>query len=141
MGSVSIDFIDSQAHNSDMDLILFREGHVFVLVYSVASRSTSENVQIFHRSIQRVRRGDPIFILVGNKCDLTHQREVSREEGSALAEKYGCRFMETSARTAENVDTLFINLIRLLRLSRGMEQGTTVPLMQEKKQKSKSVIM
>lgn len=122
-------------------LILFREGHGFVLVYSVASRSTFENVHIFHQSMRRVRQGDPIFILVGNKCDLTHQREVSREEGATLAEQYGCKFMETSAMTAENVDTLFIDLIRLLRQSRSMKRGTPVPLMQAKKQRSKCVIM
>jgi GTPase KRas protein len=32
-----------------------------------------------------VKQGDPIFLLVGNECDKTFEREVLREEGAALA--------------------------------------------------------
>ncbi|KAL0204341.1 hypothetical protein M9458_002359, partial [Cirrhinus mrigala] len=38
-------------------------------------------------------------ILVGNKVDLDNEREVSSSEGQALAEEWGCPFMETSAKS------------------------------------------
>ncbi|KAF5319590.1 hypothetical protein D9619_008377 [Psilocybe cf. subviscida] len=92
-----------------------RDGHGFVLVYSIASRSTFERLEMFHQLIKRIKGDNPIVMLVGNKCDKTYAREVSREEGAALARQFGCEFMETSAKTAQNVERLFMNLIRLLR--------------------------
>jgi GTPase KRas protein len=53
-------------------------------------------------------------MLVGNKCDKTYEREVSREEGAALARQFGCEFLETSAKTAQNVEQIFKNLVRSL---------------------------
>ena len=66
----------------------------------------------------RVKRQTPIFMLVGNKCDKTYEREVSKDEGVALARSFGCSFMETSAKTAHNVELLFTNLVRALRNTR-----------------------
>lgn len=101
-----------------------REGQGFVLVYSIASRSTFDRLEVFRQSMRRVKRGDPIFVLVGNKCDKTYEREVSREEGAALARQFGCEFIETSAKTAQNVERLFMNLVRALRQTRSIETGT-----------------
>jgi GTPase KRas protein len=67
----------------------------------------------------RVKRGNPtIFILVGNQCDKTHERQVSKADGAALARQYGCDFMETSAKTTQNIERLFINIVRSLRQTR-----------------------
>lgn len=109
-------------------------------MYSIASRSTFERLEIFRQSMRRVKRGDPIFMLVGNKCDKTYEREVSREEGAALARQFGCEFIETSAKTAQNVERLFMNLVRSLRQTRSIEPGTPAPIKKEKK-KSKCVVM
>ena len=59
-------------------------------------------------------------MLVGNKCDLTHERQVSKADGAALARpsRYGCDFIETSAKSSLNVDRLFINIVRSLRQTR-----------------------
>ena len=92
-------------------------------MYSIASRSTFERLEVFRQSMLRVKRQKPIFMLVGNKCDKTYEREVSREEGIALARTFGCEFMETSARTAYNVELLFTNLVRALRQTKRLETG------------------
>ncbi|KAJ7707046.1 ras protein [Mycena olivaceomarginata] len=69
--------------------------------------------------LQRINGGDSIIILVGNKCDLpASKREVSEEEGGALARQWACEFIETSAKTAHNVERAFTTLIRALRASR-----------------------
>jgi GTPase SAR1 family protein len=91
------------------------EGQGFILVYSIASRSTFDRLEIFRQSMLRVKRQNPIFMLVGNKCDKIHEREVSKDEGAALARSFGCFFIETSAKTAHNVELVFTNLIRALR--------------------------
>jgi len=100
-----------------------REGQGFILVYSIASRSTFDRLDVFRQSMLKVKRQKPIFMLVGNKCDKTYEREVSREEGISLARSFGCEFMETSARTAYNVELLFTNLVRALRQTKRLEAG------------------
>jgi len=95
-----------------------REGQGFILVYSIASRSTFERLEIFRQSMLRVKRTRPIFMLVGNKSDKINEREVSQEEGYRLAQHFGCDFMETSAKTSQNVDNLFTQLVRSLRATK-----------------------
>ena len=52
-------------------------------------------------------------MLIGNKTDLAAtQREVSEEEGRKFANDHGLHFIETSAKTAANVEQAFINTAR-----------------------------
>lgn len=44
------------------------------------------------------------IMLIGNKCDLSHRRAVSTEEGEQFAKEHGLIFMEASAKTAQNVE-------------------------------------
>lgn len=55
-----------------------RTGEGFLLVYSITSRQSFEEIQVFQQQILRVKDKDyfPI-IIVGNKCDLDGEREVS----------------------------------------------------------------
>ena len=50
-----------------------------------------------------------VIMLIGNKSDLEARRDVKREEGEAFAREHGLIFMETSAKTAANVEEAFIN--------------------------------
>jgi len=99
-----------------------REGQGFILVYSITSRSSFDRLEMFRQNMVRLKGDKPVFMLVGNDADKGYEREVSKEEGMALARTFGCEFLETSARTAHNVDKLFHDLIRQLRMSRTTEQ-------------------
>lgn len=122
-----------------------REGQGFILVYSIASRATFERLDVFRQAMLKVKRQKPVFMLVGNKCDKQYEREVSREEGAALARNFGCDFLETSAKTAINVERLFVDLVRLLRQTRQQEQGPPgqirSPKEKEKRKGGKCIIM
>ena len=52
-------------------------------------------------------------ILVGNKCDLNDKRQVSKERGKQLADSYGIPFLETSAKSNENIEKLFTDSTRV----------------------------
>ncbi|EKM60869.1 uncharacterized protein PHACADRAFT_247072 [Phanerochaete carnosa HHB-10118-sp] len=104
-----------------------REGQGFILVYSIASRATFDRLEVFRQAMMKVKKSKPVFMLVGNKCDKQYEREVSREEGAQLARTFGCEFLETSAKTAYNVERLFTTLVRLLRQTRQNDQITPGP--------------
>ena len=43
--------------------------------------------------------------------DMTEERKVSTEEGKKLAEELGLPFTETSAKTGENIEKIFEDII------------------------------
>ncbi|TFK34122.1 ras-like protein [Crucibulum laeve] len=93
-----------------------RTGEGFLLVYSIDSRGSFEEIATFHQQILRVKDQDffPV-IVVANKCDLEFERQVSMNEGRNLAQQFKCKFIETSAKDRINVDEAFINLVREIR--------------------------
>ena len=58
-------------------------------------------------------------VLVGNKADLTKDRDVSTQEGQHLAQQWGCPFFEASAKTRSNVDEAFFEVVRKIRVVEG----------------------
>jgi hypothetical protein len=46
-------------------------------------------------------------VLVGNKADLSDLRKVSKQEAQARARQWGCEYVETSAKTRQNVDEVY----------------------------------
>ncbi|KAK7040419.1 P-loop containing nucleoside triphosphate hydrolase protein [Favolaschia claudopus] len=113
-------------HSSAMREELMRNGQGFILIYSVTSRSSFDKIAAFHQTLVRARKMLPPFILIGNRADAHSACEVSKEEGAALARELGCEFLETSAKTAQNVERTFITLIRALRRRKAEEAELAV---------------
>lgn len=122
-----------------------RDGEGFVLVYSISSRSSFTRITRFHNQIQRVKEssasspsypGSPIaanspqapvpIMLVGNKSDRVTEREVSTQEGHALARELGCEFVEASAKNYINVEKAFYDVVRQLRRQRNQNSPRTM---------------
>lgn len=93
--------------------LYMKNGQGFVLVYSIISLPTFNELQDFRDQILRVKDAQKVpMCLVGNKCDLADQRVISTEQGQELAKKWDCTFLETSAKTKHNVDAIFYDLVR-----------------------------
>lgn len=74
----------------------------------ITSRTTFNDVEDFHDAILRVKDANSVpFMLVGNKADMEEKRVVQRSELEEKAKKLGCKFMETSAKSRQNVDEIF----------------------------------
>jgi GTPase SAR1 family protein len=91
------------------------KGHdAYVIVYSITSNTSFEEVDLWVKRIHRLKGEDALVWLVGNKCDLGDDREVSSQRGQDLARQLGCEFSETSAKTGENVEHTFMSLAQTL---------------------------
>ena len=78
-----------------------------LLVYDITKKNTFESVERWLTELKDYADSKIVVMLVGNKCDLRDEREVSVEEGTAAAAKFGLSFIETSALDATNVDESF----------------------------------
>lgn len=93
-----------------------RVGHGFIVVYAINSRATFEEVDNLKEAILRAKDAQSVpMILVGNKCDLEHERKVSKQEGQQLATTLGCAFLEVSAKANLNVKEIFHDIVREIR--------------------------
>ncbi|KAF9060476.1 ras protein [Rhodocollybia butyracea] len=102
-----------------------RTGEGFLLVYSITSRNSFEEISTFHQQILRVKDQDTFpVVVVANKCDLEYERQVGMNEGRDLARHFGCKFIETSAKQRINVDEAFSNLVREIRKYNKDQQNT-----------------
>ncbi|EHN00223.1 Ras1p [Saccharomyces cerevisiae x Saccharomyces kudriavzevii VIN7] len=113
-----LDILDTagQEEYSAMREQYMRTGEGFLLVYSVTSRNSFDELLSYYQQIQRVKDSDYIpVVVVGNKLDLENERQVSYEDGLRLAKQLNAPFLETSAKQAINVDEAFYSLIRLVR--------------------------
>ena len=79
-----------------------------LVVFDVTKRESFESVSQWIDDANAHSHTPITMMLVGNKIDLENQRVVSREEAEEFARKKGITYIETSAKTAENVDAAFI---------------------------------
>lgn len=113
-----LDILDTagQEEYSAMRDQYIRTGLGFLIVYSVASRSSFEAVTNFRDQVLRVKDEDHYpMIILGNKCDLENEREVPVAEGRELAKQLGVPFLETSAKARINVEEAFYEVVREIR--------------------------
>ncbi|XP_061747353.1 ras-related protein Rab-2A [Nerophis ophidion] len=80
-----------------------------LLVYDITRRDTFYHLTVWLEDARQHSNSNMVIMLIGNKSDLESRREVKKEEGEAFAREHGLIFMETSAKTAFNVEEAFIN--------------------------------
>ncbi|XP_034193087.1 ras-like protein A isoform X1 [Osmia lignaria lignaria] len=115
---VQIDILDT-AGQEDYAAIrdnYFRSGEGFLCVFSITEDDSFQATQEFREQILRVKNDENIpFLLVGNKSDLQEKRKVTLAEAQARSQQWGVPYVETSAKTKENVDKVFFDLMREIR--------------------------
>ena len=90
-----------------------REAEAFLLVYAVNSQRTFKHADTLYKTILRNKVDQRIdLVLIGNKSDLPAPHEVSYDMGKHLAQQWGVPFIETSAKTGDNVQEAFETLVK-----------------------------
>ncbi|KAL0390181.1 UNVERIFIED_CONTAM: Ras-related protein RABE1c, partial [Sesamum calycinum] len=91
----------------------YRGAMGILLVYDVTDESSFNNIRNWIRNIEQHASDNVNKILVGNKADMDEsKRAVPTSKGQALADEYGIKFFETSAKTNLNVEEVFFSIAR-----------------------------
>ena len=87
-----------------------------ILGYDVTDRQSFEEIRKYwYNFVMKNKDGNsPLMYLVGNKIDLIEERVVSDEEGKSLANDLNMKYFGVSAKTGENVDILFDDIVNSL---------------------------
>lgn len=92
----------------------YRGSHGIILAYSITDRESFENLDKWLDDCKKYAVDNVKIILCGNKSDCD-KRVVSIQEGMEYAERKNMEFVETSAKTANNVEKLFFDITNTIK--------------------------
>ena len=90
---------------------LMKGAEGIILMYDITKRATFESITEWVQSIKEAKGESFPIVLIGNKCDLEEEREISKEEGENEAKKHGFLFFETSNKNGTNIEEATVALI------------------------------
>lgn len=113
----------------------YRGAAAAIVVYDVTNKDSFNGAKSWVKELQR--RGDPnvVIALAGNKADLEGRRQVQYEEAHAYAEENGIVHMETSAKSALNVKSIFIEIAKKLPKAGAAPEREAFPIMPPRRDK------
>ncbi|GJN11673.1 hypothetical protein PR202_ga29880 [Eleusine coracana subsp. coracana] len=91
-------------------IMYYRGAAAAILVYDITRRETFDHVTRWLKDAEKLAPANVTIMLTGNKCDLSDRRAVSYEEGERFAKEHGLIFLESSAKSAQNVDEIMVYL-------------------------------
>ena len=80
------------------------------MVYDVTSNDSFEHVNDWLKEVNRYAAEGTVKLLVGNKSDRTADKIVTEEQAKEFADDLGIAFLETSAKSAKNVEEAFLTM-------------------------------
>ena len=78
-----------------------------LIVYDITRKETFDSVDRWISEVLNSGDKNMTMLLIGNKCDLDNQRQVTKEQGEEKAKAFKVAFLETSASSGENLDVAF----------------------------------
>ncbi|XP_010576296.1 PREDICTED: ras-related protein Rab-17 [Haliaeetus leucocephalus] len=108
--------------------LYYRGAHAALLIYDITNKETLNKAKLWLRDLEKEFLPNEIVIaLVGNKMDLAAEREVATQEGEEFARTKGLLFIETSAKSSQQVNDIFMAIAQEL-LQREQEKESTLSL-------------
>lgn len=107
--------------------LYFRGANAALLVYDITRKESFHKAQQWLEDLEKeFHPGEVVVMLVGNKMDLSEEREVTFQEGKEFAESKSLMFMETSAKLNYQVSEIFNTVAQEL-LQRAGDRGSSNP--------------
>ncbi len=88
----------------------YKGAHGIILTYDITDKQSFKDIENWLTEVEKFANENVIKLLVGNKCDLESQRQVTFDEGKEYADSLGIQFLETSAKNNSNVEKAFFTL-------------------------------
>ncbi|XP_049676346.1 ras-related protein Rab-15 isoform X3 [Accipiter gentilis] len=92
----------------------YRRAQGIFLVYDIGSERSYQHIVKWASDVDEYAPDGVQKILIGNKADEEHKRQVAKEQGLQLAREYGMDFYETSACSNLNIKESFTRLTELV---------------------------
>lgn len=118
----------------------YRGADGIIMVYDVTCSESFDHVEEWLSEVDRYANENTSKLLVGNKADLIEEKQVPEDTAQRFAEKLSIPFLETSAKTATNVDAAFLTMAKELIKTREKQnvEGTPREKVKLKPVKAKS---
>jgi len=85
-----------------------------ILAYDITSRESYNHLITWLSDARALATPELVIVLVGNKVDLQEEREVTFLEASRFAQENDIMFLETSAKSGENVEETFLKCAKTI---------------------------
>jgi len=105
----------------------YRGADGIIMVYDVTSSESFDHVEEWLSEVDRYANENTSKLLVGNKADLIEEKQVTKETAQSFADKLSIPFLETSAKTATNVDNAFLTMAKELIKTKELTAGAEKP--------------
>ena len=105
----------------------YRNAAAAVLVYDITKASTFKTLQNWVYELEQRGPKEIALAIVGNKADLSAQREVEQKTAREYAEEIGGVFLEPSAKNNEGIADVFREISRILPAYMPQEGATLRP--------------
>ena len=91
----------------------YRDACIVILVYDITRKDSFESLkEIWYPDLLKYGESYAILAVLGNKSDKLNEEEVNEDEAKKFAEEIKGEFLKVSAKTGDNIQNLFENIIK-----------------------------
>ena len=115
----------------------YQGAHAIILIFSVIDKNTFGNIRNWISQLKKEVNEKVPLILVGNKIDCEEKRVINKLDAEKLANEFNINYYDCSAKTGQNINKAFDDLIKRLvkTVDRTKDKQVKIGIKKQKKKK------